>query len=50
MIKSGIRTFRQSPFKKEKPLPVFNTSRGHQLTQAGAVGGGTPSPFTAYIK
>lgn len=35
---------------KERPLPVFNTSRGHQLTQARAVSGGTPSPFATTIK
>jgi hypothetical protein len=34
----ALSSWRQSPFK-QKPLPVFNTSRGHQLTQTGAVVG-----------
>src|SRR5713101_1501419 len=36
------------PFRKEKPLPVFSTSGGHQLIQ-GAVRGGNPSPITPNI-
>lgn len=45
----GLRLLRQSPFKKKAPT-VFITSRGHQLTQVGAVVGGTPSPFANTIR
>src|SRR5579875_123433 len=42
---SGPVLSRQRPLKQKRPLPVFTTSRSHQLTPVSGFGG-TPSPST----
>jgi hypothetical protein len=48
-LKNKPLSFAAGLIQSEKPLPLFVTSRGHQLTRKSGFGG-TPSPFARNIK